>query len=131
MKVIVNMEVAVAKCIGMPTIRVRIGTISTPPPIPNSPEAIPPRKLKIAPSSIFREELNNIPSDFAAGLSAPEVDERFSLREFGSIDIGRATKIIIKNPKKAPNSFADITVVKYTPRIPPGAVTTASSAPVL
>lgn len=131
MKVIVNMEVAVAKCIGMPTTRVKIGTISTPPPIPNSPEAIPPRKLKIAQSSIFRKELNEALSDFVAGLPAPEVDECFSLMEFGSIDIGRATKIITKNPKKVPNSFAGITVVKYTPRIPPGAVATASNAPVL
>lgn len=131
MNVIVNIEVAVAKCIGMPTMRVRIGTINTPPPIPNSPEAIPPRKLKIAPSSIFRQESNNIPSGFVAGLTTPEAAGRFSLREFGSRDIGKATNTIIKNPKKAPNNLAAITVVKYTPNIPPGAVTTASNAPVL
>jgi hypothetical protein len=99
--------------------------------MPSSPEAIPPRKPKIAPSSTFCKEPNNTPLDLTLGSPPPELDERFSLREFGFMDIGKATKIIIKNPKKRPNTFADITVVKYTPRIPPGAVTIASSAPVL
>jgi len=127
----VNMEVAVAKCIGIPTIRVNIGTIRTPPPMPSNPEAMPLRKLKSAPSSIFRQEPNNSASGLTVCPPALDVEERFSLKEIGSIDIGRATKIIMKNPKRRPSIFEGITVVKYTPRIPPGAVTMARSKPVL
>ncbi len=99
--------------------------------MPKSPEAIPLRKLKSALSSIFREESNNSSSGFTVCLLVPDVEERFSLKELGSIDIGRATKIITKNPKRTPSIFEGITVVKYAPRIPPGAVTMARSTPVL
>jgi len=129
-KAIVNMEVAVAKCIDMPTTRVKIGTISTPPPMPSSPEAIPPKKLKIAPSNAFCKELNGTLPEFTSAFPPPELDERFNLIEFASMDMGIATKIIIKNPKIRPNVLADITVDRYTPRSPPGVVATANRAPV-
>ena len=126
----VNMEVAVAKCIGMPTTSVKIGTISTPPPIPNSPEAIPPKKLKMAPRSTFCKEVNGTLPRVTLDFPAPELEECLSRIEFRSMEIGTATKTIMKNPKMRPNVLADMTVDRYTPRIPPGIVANANTAPV-
>ena len=127
----VNIEVAVAKCMGRSKTRVKIGTISTPPPMPSSPEAIPPKKLKIAPSSTFCKGPNDTLLEFTLALPPSGLEERFGLIEFGSMSMGTATKRIMKKPKIRPNVLADMTVVKYTPRIPPGVVVTASTAPVL
>jgi hypothetical protein len=80
--------------------------------MPSSPEAIPPKKLKIAPSSTFCEEPNGTLLEFTSAFPSPELDERFSLTEPRSMEIGIATKIIMKNPNIRPNVLADMTVVR-------------------
>ena len=44
-KIMMNMEVATATCIGKLAVRCIIGTIRDPPPIPSKPEEKPPKKL--------------------------------------------------------------------------------------
>jgi hypothetical protein len=46
--IIVNMDVAVALWMGIFRAKTIIGTTRTPPPIPKSPEASPPKKLNPA-----------------------------------------------------------------------------------
>lgn len=130
-KIMVNIDVAVAKCIGMFMARFIMGTMSTPPPMPSKPEDSPPKKLKLAPSMIVLWSLKSSLSDFAMVFGFCPLSVEVLRLKMPVLIMMRAAMKMRKNPKIRPRYLAGMIVVRNAPRRAPGTVVAARTSPVL
>jgi hypothetical protein len=126
-----NIDVATAKCIGKSIKKCMMGTITTPPPMPNKPEKKPPKKLSGKPFFKSEEYSKTVPAESAilrchnlsvfSGLDSPNLYV---------ISILKATKTR-KMPNISPNWAGLMIFAVNAPIMAPGIVAIDSIKPSL
>lgn len=131
MKIVVNIEVAIAMWIGRQTMRSRFGTIKAPSPMPSKPEESPPKKLKIEPSMIFASYSNMLPPE----STILQCQYFNALNILGAVRLKSNSILNATRRRKGANMMAStvllMKLVRYAPTKAPGIVATAEIRPTL
>jgi len=108
----------------MPSAMLMIGTINVPPPMPRSPDAIPPKNPSPTPRAIvFPEWMISASVIIAACL--------FWFLFLYTLMIVRVATSMRKTPKTKPSKRSSMMVASHAPMYAPGAVVITRISPVL